>query len=307
MNKCSADRYKFLRLIFPDGLGFAHLLAVSPDRKVDDTRVDVTADAAIDKFIADRPTFNHFVGIAARRAPGHGRLENSATLAVLFAEIDFKDFAGGEEEARARLNAFPLPPSVVILSGGGLHVYWSLDEPLDLATDGAMVTRRLRAIARAVGADLAAAEPARVLRLPNTENFKYSPARPVVIETFDTKRVYGIDDLDAVIPLADEQEVRGLVRRDRTPVEHGLPMQERVEKARHWLESQPGAIQGEHGDSRTFQVCCSVVVGHDLPADVAEEVLQDWNHAVPRLGPSNCCVKKSTTRCAMRMDAPANC
>lgn len=271
------NRAKFLKAIFPDGLGYLHLLATGPGGP-HDARFGVKFSTAIESFVTNRPALNIYFGVAARRLPDNGKLENCTTLAVLFAEIDFKDFSGGEAEARAKLAAFPIQPHIVVFSGGGLHCYWLLTEPMDLCGDGAALAgRRLRALARAVGADLAAAEPARVLRLPGTKNFKYDPPRDVVVERFDVTQRCAVVDLDAAIDLAREPEVRHLIQRDRTPIVHGVDDDTRVKKARTYLASQPAAVQGKQGDSRTYQVCCTVAVGYDLNADQAVEVLQDWN------------------------------
>ena len=59
-----------------------------------------------------------------------------------------------------------------------------LQEPLDLQdqADRTLAASLLRRLAHYLDADLQAAEPARVLRLPGTQNFKYDPPRHVVVE-----------------------------------------------------------------------------------------------------------------------------
>lgn len=59
----------------------------------------------------------------------------------------------------------------------------------------------LRALARAVGGDLQAAEPARVLRLPGTLNHKYDPPRAVTIEVLEPERRYTSQTLLTALPL----------------------------------------------------------------------------------------------------------
>jgi len=65
-----------------------------------------------------------------------------------------------------------------------------------------------------LGADLAAAEPARVLRLPNTRNYRYEPPRLVTVERFEPDRRYSLSEFDdwlapdrSVIARAAEPEV----------------------------------------------------------------------------------------------------
>ena len=158
--------------------------------------------AFVEKHITER---NLFVGVAVRKpdaATGSGA--DCLLLPALFTEIDFKDFAS-EAEALERLAKFPLPPSLLIRSGGGLHVYWLLVEPLSLEGTGfADAKALLVALAKATGGDLKAAEPARVLRPAGTWNRKYDPPRPVTIDTLDATRIYAIDDIRAAVAYCAE-------------------------------------------------------------------------------------------------------
>ncbi|TIH19267.1 hypothetical protein D0S45_03545 [Marinifilum sp. JC120] len=45
------------------------------------------------------------------------------------------NYPPSEEEALNTLKQFPLPPSIIVNSGGGLHVYWLFDEPLYIYTE----------------------------------------------------------------------------------------------------------------------------------------------------------------------------
>ncbi|WP_419780294.1 hypothetical protein [Maridesulfovibrio sp.] len=45
------------------------------------------------------------------------------------------NYPPSEEEALNILKQFPLPPSIIVNSGGGLHVYWLFDEPLYMYTE----------------------------------------------------------------------------------------------------------------------------------------------------------------------------
>jgi hypothetical protein len=130
------------------------------------------------RFIDAHRSENVYFAVAARRDKTNGRLENCSVIRSLFADVDFKLF-GSETSARQALESFPLKPSMIAHSGGGLHCYWILSEPVDLKTKAAEFKGLLRSIARAIGADLSAAEPARVLRVPQSFNHKYNPPREV--------------------------------------------------------------------------------------------------------------------------------
>jgi hypothetical protein len=139
-----------------------------------------------------------FVGVATRRTTSDGSLANCGGLPALFVDLDLK--AIDEAEGRRRLQSLLLPPSIIVHSGGGFHAYWLLREPLDLQRASEVAKTLLRRLARHSDADLAAPEPARILRLPETRNFKYQPPRPVVIERFDPDCRYNAADFDDWLP-----------------------------------------------------------------------------------------------------------
>jgi hypothetical protein len=217
------------------------------------------------------PNRNVYVGVAARDGKGRS-VEHCLALYALFVDIDFKHVA--ELDARAALAAFPLQPSAVVQSGGGLHSYWFLTEPFVLQGTGATSAKQLlRALARAVGADLDSAEPARILRLPGTLNRKYDPPRAVVLESIEVERRYALRDFLGVLTLTSDDKQPAAER----PVKHGVRREGRMRLARAWVERRPIAIEGDHGDTRTHVMCCSVAVGFDLSDDDAYEVLREWN------------------------------
>ena len=58
----------------------------------------------------------------------------------------------------------------------------------------------LRRLAAAVGGDLVAAEPARILRIPRSHNHKYDPPRPVRVLRFDAAVRVDVHDFDDWLP-----------------------------------------------------------------------------------------------------------
>jgi hypothetical protein len=153
--------------------------------------------AAVERFISIHQGDNLYVAVATRRDDTGGDLANALDLPALFVDLDFKTLP--EPEARDRLGRFPLRPSAVVDSGGGLHVWWFLREPMTLPADTVLSRQLLRRLAHALGGDLAAAEPARILRLPGTRNFKYAPPRPVALTIFEPDRRYNPGEFDAVL------------------------------------------------------------------------------------------------------------
>jgi Domain of unknown function (DUF927) len=118
--------------------------------------------------------------------------ENALALRSLFVDIDIDSddptkYATVAEAIASLLHFCQLvgipPPSYIVLTGGGLHAYWVSNK--DLLVD------EWQAFADAFKALAASTEPrlkidgvvtgdaARVLRVPDTMNYKYDPPRPV--------------------------------------------------------------------------------------------------------------------------------
>ena len=54
-------------------------------------------------------------------------------------------------------------------------------------------------------------------------------------------------------------------------------IRDRVERARRYLALVPPAVTGEHGDLRTFRVCCRLTRGFALDEEQALQALSEWN------------------------------
>ena len=109
-----------------------------------------------------------YFGVATRRER-RGRKDSVAVLPGPFCDLDFSAFAGGETGALEQLELFNPRPTAVIHSGGGLHCYWQLNTPLHPTKEtGALI----RALVRELGADRAATDLSRVLRVPGTWSWK---------------------------------------------------------------------------------------------------------------------------------------
>jgi hypothetical protein len=144
----------------------------------------------VDRFIKETTArrMAAYFGVALRTpaaaADRKGDASHCQTLTALFVDADFKHL--GEAETRKRLADFPIPPSIIVNSGGGLHPYWLLRQPLDLQRDYPGAQSILRRLARGVAdiVDESVSEPARILRIPGSLNFKkeYGEPRLVVVE-----------------------------------------------------------------------------------------------------------------------------
>jgi hypothetical protein len=179
-----------------------------------------------------------YFGVLSREGQA-GTKEAIKEAHCLWTDIDFKDLAGGKyvldaqgkskenpnwSETEAHLEAdgivatFDHAPSLRIMSGGGYHLYWYLEQT---TTDIRRVEAVLKGLAKRLKADPSVAESARVLRVPDTMNWKYTPPRRVEIEDF-TAETYSLDDFKEwelpqeepkIIDLGIESEERFDVRR----------------------------------------------------------------------------------------------
>ncbi len=106
---------------------------------------------------------------------------------------------------------FPLKPSFLLNSGGGIHIYWLLKVPAS-KEEIPLVESLLKRIALYFGGDLSSTDASRILRIPKTLNYKYSPPREVTIIAFKPKKEYNVSDFD-FLPSFKE----AIPRRRKTP------------------------------------------------------------------------------------------
>jgi hypothetical protein len=129
------------------------------------------ARRALPRMLLDGARTDVYVGAAPRRRR-RGTAEDVARCWCLWADAD------GQGAVNA-LEAFEPAPSIVIASGTGpnFHAWWALDCRRPLEPEAARQAN-LR-LAHALGSDRKVADPARVLRLAGTRNFKHEPAAMV--------------------------------------------------------------------------------------------------------------------------------
>lgn len=149
------------------------------------------ADVTSNKHHADSMTCLAKEKLPRYRAGGDDDASWTAAVAA--------DFDGAPDEVQAfreQLDTMPLPPTMVVSSGGGLHVYWSLLRPVNLRDEvNFWKVKRLRlGIARWYNADEGLQSPSHKLRVPGTINWKPNRMRPAKIESVEPSRCYELDD-----------------------------------------------------------------------------------------------------------------
>lgn len=140
----------------------------------------------LQKLNADEHQRVHaYFGANPRKSAGASQAEGVKLARCLFA-----DFDGGVvlEDAYARIKAASLPwPTAMLESGGGVHAWWRLDEPM---TDANAWHERMKAIASALGSDQSICDWPRIMRLPGFINWKHEQRPYAVLKDCDGSRVY---------------------------------------------------------------------------------------------------------------------
>jgi len=177
------------------------------------------------------------VGLVGGEPKGRGKRGDIAGVGAFWCDIDVsgaahpkKNLPRSVEEAASVLADMPLPPSVVVSSGHGLHAYWLLQEPWIFGGDAereraAALAKRWHGKVCALGARRGwglenLGDLTRVLRLPGTLNHNGAggPVEVRVVEARPHLR-YAPDDFEQFLPAeepgdaADENVVPALVLR----------------------------------------------------------------------------------------------
>jgi hypothetical protein len=116
---------------------------------------------------------------------------------VALARCLFADFDGGTtvEQARMAWREANIPePTVVVQTGGGIHAWWRLAEPM---TDLAEWTRYQKALAHRLGSDSSVTDAPRVMRLPGFVNWKYAHQPLCVVHESEADHLWTLDEFPA--------------------------------------------------------------------------------------------------------------
>ena len=181
------------------------------DLKTSRVRRWLTLDEAID--VSDRVPdwaqsqgYAAFYGVLPRRERGSGKKSDILPGRVIWADLDFKDYDDGWDEARELLSRLRLEPSALVETGHGFHVYWLLAELV--APD--VLERAAQKVQAALKADRCH-NADRLMRLPGSWNVKTDDEpRKVVITHLEPENRYR---LSTVVGAADDRlaELHGSV------------------------------------------------------------------------------------------------
>jgi hypothetical protein len=219
----------------PDNLGEVRLIR---DSKVDQAFYRDIWEAAGDAAGMNQEGWDAYFGVLPRTRSEGTAAAVVDTTSVLWADVDAKKLSDVRTEGRVMalnaINQFPVPPQILVDSGGGWHCYWLLDQPVlyELARP-VMVW-----IADQIGGDHVQDKP-RVLRLPGTVNWKYQPPPEARVLRFDLNRKTRFTTFDGIMPLPKE--------RPTIP----LHLRPRLDTLPEWLEEliREGAPKGARSEA----------------------------------------------------------
>lgn len=145
-----------------------------------------------------------YFGVCTRREGAGGSAAAVMECPALWVDIDCAKQEIKGQEAIDALGFLPFAPSWIVNSGGGLHAYWQLEEPLNVSEGSEqreVAIAALKALARILAGDTSCAELARIMRLPGTHNSKDATlalydGQPALCEVLESSgRVYDFTEL----------------------------------------------------------------------------------------------------------------
>jgi phage/plasmid-associated DNA primase len=155
----------------------------------------------IEEFIAkwDRPGRALYYCVSTIRTKRNK--DNVVEICGLHADIDFKDVVDDEKTILRRVKELPLPPSIIVRSGNGLHLYWPFKESIKVnIVDGVEEIERVEAALKLlcdlVGGDQKVTHIAALMRLPGSHNSKLNDDFKLAeVESIDNRK-FELDDIE---------------------------------------------------------------------------------------------------------------
>jgi hypothetical protein len=159
----------------------------TPEGEPNERHIWTRNSEQIGAFVAkwNRPGRATYLAVSTFQRDATSRHKDTVQeLIALHADIDFKSTIESAEEISQIVQQLTPPPSLVIHSGHGLHLYWVFKEPIPATAESKVEHERLlRRLADHLGADTSVAHCAALMRLPGTTNSKNGDALLVHVIT----------------------------------------------------------------------------------------------------------------------------
>jgi hypothetical protein len=173
---------------------------------------DNPIDASAKAYDLCNAGINVYMGVNSRVNKG-GKKENVHYVSAIHAEVDYgkeghnkKSQHESYDQALEAIQNFKPQPTIINHSGGGFHLYWILNQPLNVKDFGVdnieLVNKTLMA---KIGGDSGTHDISRVLRVPGTFNFKLDNPREVTTVVNGGPK-YNFDDFGEFMQPPDEPE-----------------------------------------------------------------------------------------------------
>ena len=253
-----------------------------------------------------------------------GQTDDSITrINAQFVEMDDGTF----EEQWQKINAFPMPPSMVIQTRKSLHVYWFVDKNADVTR-----FRKLqKLLVKWFGGDPACINESRVMRLPGFCHCKTDTPVMVQCVLFRPERIYSQDQLAGVLTDIEEETSPASAERKNgmaSGTEKGLDIVESscdfIKYCKDNAKSLPeplwhamisnllpfcGGIEKIHELSRPYpgyserETCQKIDnVLKSGTGPMTCETIQERGFKCPKLSQSGCAVKSPAALCHKPLD-----
>jgi len=174
---------QFLQTLFKQSKGYIEIRTIDTSGEVKryfypTTQIDkLLSHLADDNFFKDT---NVYFGVCPRN-DRKGKEENVKQVNCLWADLDCRDEKERQERLQ-KLKNFKLPPSIIVNSGHGYHVYWLLSQPYLIKTnqDKLDIKGYIKGLSIGLKGD-STFDLSRILRVPRTKNIK-DPDKPLPVE-----------------------------------------------------------------------------------------------------------------------------
>lgn len=210
------------------------------------------------------------VFVCVNGTDGNGRKKaNIRQVRAWWADLDEKS---ATLQRVAGPERYPLPPTMVVRSGHGTHLYWVPPSLFACTGNDATLSRHeqdLRNIATALkpyGADSAVCDGSRVMRLPGFYNRKREPHGLVTLQWAAGKTCERAEVVKA-FPSVDQTE-------PRTKISAPSPTKA-AGRAAAYLRKCPPGIEGQNGSSTTLRAAILVGPGFDLSEEASVSLLME--------------------------------
>ncbi len=174
------------------------------------------------------------------------KLPEISAVNTLFAEFDAKnygdikaDLEGAKQKVLDHIKALPIPPSMLIDSGGGYHVYHFLKHPFIIENDATrlLIAGKLKTWVKKIGGSKGVNDLTRIFRVPGTQNDKpeYPQPLPVKLVELDATRLYELDELVPAEPVSSSNDLTPVGATSTSDIDLA-PYMQRVQSDRNKYE-----------------------------------------------------------------------